>query len=228
MYHFYEVSSKMKYLLVLFYILGKLIDQLDEEESEEEIVAPSSVFSNHSAVSSRASPSHREPGHVPPMFSPDHPMSEKDAKPGKADRKGAPATKTKKARRKSDVSAAEPILERLDRHPELVHSDSKGFLVDRFRPVEAMSISSRSGTGVNIGDEAPIGVLESPNGEDLTELVALQRRLMTIKDPAILVKVVMLIQDVGKFKIGESTFDFDLCTLDSSTVQQIRTYLSQS
>lgn len=200
-----------------------MIAQLDEEESDEEYAEPNSVFSNHSAVSSRASPSHRDLGRNSQMFSPDYPASDKEANSRK-ERKNSQITKLKK-QKKSDVASNEFLT---DRHAELVHSDSKGFIIDRIRSSEAVSISSRSSSAINIGDEAPVDVLESPNGEDMTELVALQRQLMTIKDPAILVKVVMLIQEVGEFQIGESTFDFDLCALDSSTVQQIRTYLSQS
>lgn len=196
---------------------GTLIAELDhEDDSGDDIPAPASVFSNHS-VSSRPSPSHRE--HSRQMFSPESVHSDKDSKI-KKDRKSNPPVKMKRQQRKSESEYSG------EKQGDLVHTDSRGFITDRILSNDPLSMSSRSSGGINIGDEAPINMLESPNGEDLTELVALQRKLMTIKDPAILVKVVMLIQEVGKFKIGESTFDFDLCTLDSSTVQQIRTYLS--
>lgn len=202
---------------------GTLIAQLDDEESDDDIAEPSSVFSNHS-VGSRSSPGHREPARNTQMFSPEY-TATSDTK-NRNERKNHAAKSARSKKKSENLSgSAEYLAER--RSEQLVHSESKGFNIDRVRSSDPLTHSGRPSGGINIGDEAPVSMLESPNGEDLTELVALQRQLNTTKDPAILFKIVMLIQQVGKFKIGESTFDFDLCTLDSSTVQQIRTYLSQ-
>jgi len=137
---------------------------------------------------------------------------------------GMPAKR--KTKRSSESVSRSQTEKPMGKHPErLVHSESSGFDIDSYHMSDTGP--SRSGSGIGIGDEAPHNVYESPNGEDLTELVALQRQLMTIRDPAVLVKVVMLIKKLGKFSVGSSTFDFDLCTLDSTTIQQIRSYLSQ-
>ena len=133
--------------------------------------------------------------------------------------------RTKSSKRSKDETV--DVREKgLNHSSEDKHSRMNGYERNT-KSEESKSIAEPNKTSLNIGEEAPVDMLESPNGEDLTELVALQRKIMGTKDPMVLVNVVSLIQKAGKYKIGETTFDFDLCTLDSDTIQQIRLFVSE-
>ncbi|KAM4612276.1 protein AF-9 [Polymixia lowei] len=62
----------------------------------------------------------------------------------------------------------------------------------------------------------------------LDELVELHRRLMTLREGHILQQIVNLIEETGHFHITNTTFDFDLCSLDRSTVRKLQSYLETS
>ncbi|XP_030193962.1 protein AF-9 isoform X1 [Gadus morhua] len=62
----------------------------------------------------------------------------------------------------------------------------------------------------------------------LDELVDLHRRLMTLREGHILQQIVNLIEETGHFHITNTTFDFDLCSLDRSTVRKLQSYLDVS
>ncbi|MBN3275673.1 AF9 protein, partial [Polyodon spathula] len=59
----------------------------------------------------------------------------------------------------------------------------------------------------------------------LDELVELHRRLMTLRERHILQQIVNLIEETGHFHITNTTFDFDLCSLDKTTVRKLQSYL---
>ncbi|XP_078070403.1 protein AF-9 isoform X1 [Mustelus asterias] len=62
----------------------------------------------------------------------------------------------------------------------------------------------------------------------LDELVELHRRLMTLRERHILQQIVNLIEETGHFHITNTTFDFDLCSLDKTTVRKLQSYLETS
>ncbi|XP_010901180.1 protein AF-9 isoform X3 [Esox lucius] len=62
----------------------------------------------------------------------------------------------------------------------------------------------------------------------LEELVELHRRLMTLRERHILQQIVNLIEETGHFHITNTTFDFDLCSLDKTTVRKLQSYLETS
>ncbi|XP_077445825.1 protein AF-9 [Stigmatopora argus] len=62
----------------------------------------------------------------------------------------------------------------------------------------------------------------------LDELVELHKRLMTLREGHILQQIVNLIEETGHFHITNTTFDFDLCSLDRSTVRKLQSYLENS
>ncbi|XP_026014842.1 protein AF-9-like [Astatotilapia calliptera] len=62
----------------------------------------------------------------------------------------------------------------------------------------------------------------------LDELVELHKRLMTLREGHILQQIVNLIEETGHFHITNTTFDFDLCSLDRSTVRKLQSYLGTS
>ena len=49
---------------------------------------------------------------------------------------------------------------------------------------------------------------------------------MALKDNSDLQKVVKLIAETGRYEVSAHTFDFDLCLLDRSTVQQLQDFFS--
>ncbi|XP_027490887.1 protein AF-9 isoform X3 [Corapipo altera] len=62
----------------------------------------------------------------------------------------------------------------------------------------------------------------------LDELVELHRRLMTLRERHVLQQIVNLIEETGHFHITNTTFDFDLCSLDKTTVRKLQSYLEMS
>ncbi|KAG7462009.1 hypothetical protein MATL_G00197420 [Megalops atlanticus] len=62
----------------------------------------------------------------------------------------------------------------------------------------------------------------------LDELVELHRRLMALRERHILQQIVNLIEETGHFHITNTTFDFDLCSLDRTTVRKLQSYLETS
>ncbi|XP_062373160.1 protein AF-9 [Sardina pilchardus] len=62
----------------------------------------------------------------------------------------------------------------------------------------------------------------------LDELVELHKRLMALRERHILQQIVNLIEETGHFHITNTTFDFDLCSLDRPTVRKLQSYLDTS
>ncbi|XP_023236281.1 protein ENL-like isoform X4 [Centruroides sculpturatus] len=60
----------------------------------------------------------------------------------------------------------------------------------------------------------------------LKELVALQRQIMALRDRQLLQKIVDVIEETGRYNISRSSFDFDLCLLDQSTVRKLQSCLT--
>ncbi|XP_068612284.1 protein AF-9-like [Brachionichthys hirsutus] len=60
------------------------------------------------------------------------------------------------------------------------------------------------------------------------ELVELHKRLMTLREGQILQQIVNLIEETGHFHITNTSFDFDLCSLDKGTVRKLQRYLDAS
>uniref|UniRef100_A0A8C6V363 MLLT1 super elongation complex subunit a n=1 Tax=Neogobius melanostomus TaxID=47308 RepID=A0A8C6V363_9GOBI len=59
----------------------------------------------------------------------------------------------------------------------------------------------------------------------LSELVDLHRRLMALRERNVLQQIVNLIEETGHFNVTNTTFDFDLFSLDESTVRKLQSYL---
>ena len=70
----------------------------------------------------------------------------------------------------------------------------------------------------------------SPNVEKKysQELLEIYNKLNSIEDSDVLQKIVDIVEDTGTFEITPSTFDFDLCRLDSNTINTIKTCLQIS
>ncbi|XP_066500369.1 protein ENL isoform X2 [Hoplias malabaricus] len=57
------------------------------------------------------------------------------------------------------------------------------------------------------------------------ELVDLHRRLMALRERNVLQQIVNLIEETGHFNVTNTTFDFDLFSLDEPTVRKLQKYL---
>lgn len=75
-----------------------------------------------------------------------------------------------------------------------------------------------NGVSSSLGEEPEPGDL-SP--DYMVQLRELQQRIMKIKNNEELERVVNLIAETGRYEVTTQTFDFDLCLLDRSTVQQL-------
>ncbi|XP_068163851.1 protein AF-9 isoform X2 [Antennarius striatus] len=62
----------------------------------------------------------------------------------------------------------------------------------------------------------------------LDELVELHKRLMALREGHVLQQIVNLIEETGHFHITNTSFDFDLCSLDRNTVRKLQSYLETS
>lgn len=75
-----------------------------------------------------------------------------------------------------------------------------------------------NGVSSSLGEDAEPGDI-SP--DYMVQLRGLQQRIMMIKNNEDLERVVNLIAETGRYEVTTQTFDFDLCLLDRSTVQQL-------
>lgn len=57
------------------------------------------------------------------------------------------------------------------------------------------------------------------------ELVEIHRRLMALRERNVLQQIVNLIEETGHFNVTNTTFDFDLFSLDESTVRKLQSCL---
>ena len=97
---------------------------------------------------------------------------------------------------------------------------------DRKRKTSSSSESSNtdstsdSESGI---DEAPMkkGKKGSPNTWDTGALKRLHKQLNSLQDPQQLQEIVNIIEQTGLYNLTASTFDFDLCKLDDSTLTRL-------
>ena len=81
------------------------------------------------------------------------------------------------------------------------------------------------------GDEAPMtmkkgsggggGKKSTPNSWDTGALKRLHRQLNDLQDPQQLQEIVNIIEQTGLFNLTSTTFDFDLCKLDDTTLNKL-------
>lgn len=93
---------------------------------------------------------------------------------------------------------------------ETEHGESSGCTIET--KVQDNGVSSSLGEDAEPGDLSP---------DYMVQLRGLQQRIMTIKNNEDLERVVNLIAETGRYEVTTQTFDFDLCLLDRSTVQQL-------
>ncbi|XP_032903072.1 protein ENL isoform X2 [Amblyraja radiata] len=96
-----------------------------------------------------------------------------------------------------------------------------------------LSLSDDSGS--ESSENCNINTLDQPsiqkhlavsNKSYTEELVDLHRRLMALRERNVLQQIVNLIEETGHFNVTNTTFDFDLFSLDETTVRKLQTYLA--
>lgn len=92
------------------------------------------------------------------------------------------------------------------------------------------SITSTSSISLpNISNDSQSFRSPGDSGTDyLTQLRALQQKIMSLQDNNELQQVVDMIAATGCYEITSRTFDFDLCALDRNTVQRLQDFFSHS
>nr|XP_057923979.1 protein AF-9 isoform X2 [Doryrhamphus excisus] len=129
-------------------------------------------------------------------------------------------------------------------HTHLTHHQRRVSLSDGSESDSSSSLplSHTDGPGLLKTTNTQILEVKSPNKQSkqdksknldgdkayLDELVELHKRLMTLREGHILQQIVNLIEETGHFHITNTTFDFDLCSLDRSTVRKLQSYLETS
>jgi YEATS domain-containing protein 1/3 len=93
------------------------------------------------------------------------------------------------------------------------------------------SSESDSSSDSESGDEAPMtkkgggggggGKKSTPNSWDTGALKRLHRQLNDLQDPQQLQEIVNIIEQTGLFNLTSTTFDFDLCKLDDTTLNKL-------
>ena len=68
----------------------------------------------------------------------------------------------------------------------------------------------------------PFSPQNGKSGGETNPLVELWRRISTTEDRDTLQRIVDIVESTGKFEVTDSTFDFDLCCLDSDTIDKLR------
>ncbi|XP_078280120.1 protein ENL isoform X2 [Rhinoraja longicauda] len=95
-----------------------------------------------------------------------------------------------------------------------------------------LSLSDDSGS--ESSENCNINTLDQPsiqkhlavsNKSYTEELVDLHRRLMALRERNVLQQIVNLIEETGHFNVTNTTFDFDLFSLDETTVRKLQSYL---
>ena len=70
-----------------------------------------------------------------------------------------------------------------------------------------------------------------PNGKTMSfsqDLVELYKRINELQDGDTLQKIVDIVEHSGTFELTSTTFDFDLCILDSVTLESIKQFLDNT
>ena len=201
--------------------LGTLMAEMDDEEDEDDILSPLPCTA------------------TPPTFhhSQQEEKRENHANSLKSDMSppgGAGGTHKGKHRRSSSSTTGKPEkkssakTEKKSKEP--AKKDGGDLVGGGGGVVEKTDHKSLSSGTSGCVEENPCDLKghKAPNGEHLSVLLELQKKLVTMQDRGLLQQVVNVIEETGLYKIGDSTFDFDLCMLDSPTVQKLKAFLDSA
>lgn len=58
-------------------------------------------------------------------------------------------------------------------------------------------------------------------------LIQLYKRLVALKDSSLLQRIADILETTGRFELTETTLDFDLCSLDKTTIKKIESSINR-
>ncbi|XP_036825141.1 LOW QUALITY PROTEIN: protein ENL [Oncorhynchus mykiss] len=195
----------------------------DEASSKSEQSAPSSP-SNSSSSSDSSSESDFEPGQKQgqgPLRSMVEDLQSEESDDDSSSEEGTPV-KTNPPNRDSRLS-----LDSESDSSDGSHRPSR----DPVPPPQKHSSSNNKVLGRKSPDicSRPEKVLKKGYEKAYTEeLVDLHRRLMALRERNVLQQIVNLIEETGHFNVTNTTFDFDLFSLDETTVRKLQSYLEDT
>ncbi|XP_028443446.1 protein ENL [Perca flavescens] len=193
----------------------------DEASSKSEQSAPSSP-SNSSSSSDSSSDSDFEPGQKQgqgPLRSMVEEIQSEESDDDDSSSEEETPIKTNPPNRDSRLS-----LESESDSSDGSHSPSR----DPAPPPQKHSSSNNKVSGRKSPDSSFRSEKVLKKGYDKAyteELVDLHRRLMALRERNVLQQIVNLIEETGHFNVTNTTFDFDLFSLDESTVRKLQSYL---
>ncbi|XP_014669289.1 PREDICTED: protein AF-9-like [Priapulus caudatus] len=235
--------------------LGSLIAELEEQESEEDIISP--LSSDHTPTRPFSTPQPQPPP-APPTSLPlsttptniaTPPRHEKPAEKGRSNSAEKPArtksrsessgrSKSKKSSKSLKTSSSDGLRAATKPKSDATKSDvppppapqPPAPLPPPAPPPANSTKDSKEKTSSQPAGETPVEAPETrlgaeqwpPGGDDLGELVALQQKLRTLRDRSRLQRIVDVVEETGLFSVTSSTFDFDLCSLDRTTVIRLQ------
>ncbi|KAG7230573.1 hypothetical protein INR49_025290 [Caranx melampygus] len=193
----------------------------DEASSKSEQSAPSSP-SNSSSSSDSSSDSDFEPGQKPgqgPLRSMVEEIQSEESDDDDSSSEEETPIKTNPPNRDSRLS-----LDSESDSSDGSHRPSR----DPAPPPQKHSSSNNKVSGRKSPDSSFRSEKVLKKGYDKAyteELVDLHRRLMALRERNVLQQIVNLIEETGHFNVTNTTFDFDLFSLDESTVRKLQSYL---
>ncbi|XP_063748207.1 protein ENL isoform X2 [Eleginops maclovinus] len=193
----------------------------DEASSKSEQSAPSSA-SNSSSSSDSSSDSDFEPGQKQgqgPLRSMVEEIQSEESDDDDSSSEEETPIKTNPPNRDSRLS-----LDSESDSSDGSHSPGR----DSARPPQKHNSSNNKVSGRKSPDSSFRSEKVLKKGYDKAyteELVDLHRRLMALRERNVLQQIVNLIEETGHFNVTNTTFDFDLFSLDESTVRKLQSYL---
>ncbi|KAJ8718582.1 hypothetical protein PYW08_002819 [Mythimna loreyi] len=193
----------------------------DEEDTKVKIENPSPEPIKHEPSPEPEPEIEPEPELEPepePLVEPPPPHKEKKQK-----HKDKSAKREEKRRKRKAAEEERESLESIEHRKVAKTSETAPPFNDTERGESSGSTSAETkvqdnGVSSSLGEDAEPGDL-SP--DYMVQLRDLQQRIMKIKNNEDLERVVNLIAETGRYEVTTQTFDFDLCLLDRSTVQQL-------
>lgn len=153
------------------------------------------------------------------------------AEPPPAHKEKSKKYKDKSAKREEKRRKRKAAEEERDNLENLEHRKVAKTSAETGPPFNEMEISESSASSSSSETKVQDNGVSSSLGEDaepgdlspdyMVQLRDLQQRIMKIKNNEDLERVVNLIAETGRYEVTTQTFDFDLCLLDRSTVQQL-------
>lgn len=157
-----------------------------------------------------------EPDPQPEPTEPPPPHKEKSKK-----HKDKSAKREEKRRKRKAAEEERDNIENIEHRKVAKTSETSFNDTERGESSGSTSVETKvqdNGVSSSLGEDAEPGDL-SP--DYMVQLRDLQQRIMKIKNNEDLERVVNLIAETGRYEVTTQTFDFDLCLLDRSTVQQL-------